>query len=166
MEIRKIELDDSKKFLNLCKKLDLETKNMLYEPDERITNVMEQKEKIKSIKNNGEIWVLDTGTDLVGYLGIMVSDLKRKKHCGCIAIGILNEFCSKGYGSKFFKTMIAWAKENRILRLELTVRTSNKNAIRLYEKFGFEIEGKSKKSMYVDSNYVDEYYMSNLIKEN
>lgn len=53
--------------------------------------------------------------------------------------------------------------ENRIVRLELTVLCTNKIALNLYKKSGFEIEGTKRKSMYIDGEYVDEYYMSKII---
>jgi RimJ/RimL family protein N-acetyltransferase len=36
----------------------------------------------------------------------------------------------------------------------------NERAIALYKKMGFEIEGTKKRSMRIDGQYVDEYYMA------
>ena len=55
-----------------------------------------------------------------------------------------------------------WAKENGIVRLELTVECHNKAARHLYEKSGFEIEGIRTKSMFVEGTFVDEYYMAKI----
>jgi RimJ/RimL family protein N-acetyltransferase len=57
----------------------------------------------------------------------------------------------------------SWARERGFHRLELTVMTHNERAIRLYKKMGFEVEGVKKHSLFVNGEYVDEYYMAKLI---
>ena len=37
-------------------------------------------------------------------------------------------------------------------------------AINLYQKSGFKVEGTKKKSMYIDSKYIDEYYRSKILR--
>ncbi len=48
-------------------------------------------------------------------------------------------------------------------RLELTVRCDNTSAIALYQKQGFTIEGTKYRSLLVEGEYVDEYYMGLLL---
>lgn len=47
--------------------------------------------------------------------------------------------------------------------LELTVECPNRAAKHLYEKSGFKVEGIKTKSMLVNGNYVDEYYMAKIL---
>ena len=56
--------------------------------------------------------------------------------------------------------MNAWAEEKKITRLELTVICENEAAKHLYLKSVFEIEGVRRKSVCVDGEYLDEYYMA------
>ena len=56
-----------------------------------------------------------------------------------------------------------WTQKNQITRLELTVMCHNTTAIALYRKNGFEIEGIKKHAMYVEGNYIDEYYMAKVV---
>ena len=56
--------------------------------------------------------------------------------------------------------MNVWAEEKKIARLELTVICENEAAKHLYLKSGFEIEGIKRKSICVDSEFLDEYYMA------
>jgi putative acetyltransferase len=46
------------------------------------------------------------------------------------------------------------------------VYTDNEPAVRLYKKFGFEIEGTLKKYAYRDGEYVDVYAMARFRPEN
>jgi GNAT superfamily N-acetyltransferase len=49
-----------------------------------------------------------------------------------------------GIGSKLFEALIAWARVQRpeILRIELAAGAGNPGAIRLYERLGFQHEGR------------------------
>jgi putative acetyltransferase len=45
-------------------------------------------------------------------------------------------------------------------KVHLTVRADNKRAIRLYSRFGFEIEGTFKKEMLLNGEFLDDYRMA------
>jgi RimJ/RimL family protein N-acetyltransferase len=80
-----------------------------------------------------------------------------------IVIGILQSYSGQGIGAKLFERLEQWAREEEFHRLELTVMTHNHRAIGLYNKMGFKVEGVKKHSLFVNGEYVDEYYMSKLI---
>ncbi len=59
---------------------------------------------------------------------------------------------------------IEWAqKTGAISRIELSVFERNQKAIRLYEKFGFVVEGKRLNAIYRDGEYLDNYLMALLL---
>ncbi|WP_338408103.1 GNAT family protein [uncultured Flavobacterium sp.] len=68
----------------------------------------------------------------------------------------------KGFGRKMMLEIIAFCKNNSVLRIELSVATSNEKAIRLYESVGFEKEGVLKKFTYLKSKneFIDEQMMA------
>jgi putative acetyltransferase len=49
-----------------------------------------------------------------------------------------------------------------LTRIQLEVYTDNEPAIRLYQKFGFEIEGTLRNFAFRDGQYVDVYAMARL----
>jgi putative acetyltransferase len=49
-------------------------------------------------------------------------------------------------------------------RLELEVYTDNERALRLYKKFGFEIEATCRQSCFRAGKLVDTYAMARLVK--
>lgn len=77
--------------------------------------------------------------------------------------GILEAYRGQGIGSELLSHLDQWAKQEGIVRLELTVECPNLAARHLYEKNGFEVEGIRKQSMLVDGSYVDEYYMAKIL---
>ena len=51
----------------------------------------------------------------------------------------------KGIGTFLMSELISRAKNNGVSRMTLEVKDGNTNAIKLYEKFGFKVEGVRKK---------------------
>jgi RimJ/RimL family protein N-acetyltransferase len=88
---------------------------------------------------------------------------RQKPWSGGTVIGILSKGQSKGFGSQMFDQLMEWASTQNINRLELTVMCHNEGALALYKKFGFEVEGTKRHSLFIDGNYVDEYYMAKLL---
>ena len=59
---------------------------------------------------------------------------------------------------------IHWARQSGVLtRIELLVITENEPAIHLYEKFGFVVEGRLRKAIYLNSRYYDDLLMALLL---
>ena len=59
---------------------------------------------------------------------------------------------------------VDWARRSGVItRIELQVFTSNTVAINLYQKHGFEIEGRGRKAVFREGKYQDDYVMGLLI---
>ncbi|MCA1029748.1 GNAT family N-acetyltransferase [Bacillus timonensis] len=166
MNIREIKVSDAENFLTLSKKLDQETSFMLYEPNERKTNVEQQTKALQRIleSESSTIFVAeDTNESLIGFLAVIGGNVQRKLHTAYLAIGILQDYARQGIGNRLFDVMEEWATNKEIHRLELTVMTHNEAGIALYKKRGFFIEGTKKHSLKINGQYVDEYYMAKLL---
>jgi len=163
MIIRKIEIKDSEKFLNMLKQLDNETTNMMWEPGERKTTKEEMEYNINNICSSKSLRLIaeDKG-DIIGFLSSEVGFAKRISHSAYIVIGILKNYRGKKIGVKLFEELEKWTLENRVTRLELTVMEHNESAIKLYEKMGFKKEGLKENSLIIDGKYVNEYYMGKI----
>ena len=80
---------------------------------------------------------------VVGWCDISRTGRGNSAHVGVLGIGLLPPFRGQGLGRKLMKAAIdaAW-QGNRFDRIELTVNSQNLNAITLYEKLGFVLEGR------------------------
>lgn len=164
MIIREINENDAEIFLKMLKKVDTETKYMMFEPGERKTTVDEMKIRIRNtFESNSLILVVEDSEEIVGFLSAERGFANRIKHSAYIVIGILEGYKGKGIGTKLFQQLEIWAMENSIKRLELTVMTHNEMGVKLYENMGYKKEGIKERSLIVDGEYVDEYYMAKLI---
>lgn len=161
MEYRTLSVDEAERFWNLMNQLDYETKYMLYEPGERMKDLSTVESIIRD-SEEGEDFLLVAEADkkLIGYISAQRGRMNRIAHSAYIVVGILMDYRGKGIGTEFFKRLDAWAEEKKITRLELTVICKNEVAKRLYTNRGFEIEGVKRKSVCVDGEYLDEYYMA------
>ena len=99
--------------------------------------------------------------EIVGQVFLQIFPRPRRKHVGQIGMSVRDEYQGQGVGSALMQAAVEMADRwLNILRLELDVYTDNEPAVRLYKKFGFEIEGTLKKYAYRDGEYVDVYAMA------
>ncbi len=164
--IRKIHLEDNKKLLDLFLTLDSETSFMMYEKNEIKTTAEAIKTRIENlIKAESIIFVEEEDHILDGFILVKRAVENRIYHTAYIVLGVREDASGKGIGSNLLKEAIEWAEETGITRLELTVIVDNDKAYHLYEKLGFEVEGRRSNSMLIDGKYVDEFYMAKLINK-
>ena len=168
MVIRSITADDTESFFRMMCLLDEETDYMMYEAGEReekTKDLSRLRTNIEAAVNGGDLLLVaeDDGGDIVGYIWAERGNLNRVRHTAYIVVGIRQAYRKQGIGSEFFRRLDEWAGENGIIRLELTVECDNTDAVRLYEKQGFAVEGTRKSSMKVNGEFVDEYYMAKIL---
>ncbi|NUM46390.1 MAG: GNAT family N-acetyltransferase [Anaerolineales bacterium] len=105
--------------------------------------------------------------DIVGQVFLQIFPRPRRKHVGQIGMSVRDDFQGQGVGTALMQAAVDMADRwLNVLRLELDVYTDNEPAVRLYKKFGFEIEGTLKKYAYRDGEYVDVYAMARFRPEN
>ncbi|HET9055286.1 MAG TPA: GNAT family N-acetyltransferase [Chitinophagaceae bacterium] len=91
----------------------------------------------------------------------------RNSHIAYLGgVAIHPDYMGKGYGKKMMMEIIALGKKLGLLRIELSTAVTNKKAIALYEKAGFEKEGLLRKYTHLKSEgkFMDEVMMSYLYK--
>src|SRR3990172_8658127 len=81
--------------------------------------------------------------EIVGQLGLHTfPNRPRRRHVGQIGMAVRDDWQGKGVGTALMQAAIELADNwLNLRRLELEGYTDNLPAIRLYEKFGFSIEG-------------------------
>ena len=165
MMVREINVSDAENLVNLIREVEEESEFMLMEAGERQLTTEQQRIRIENMKKseNSTIFVVEKGNNLVGYLVVMGGTARRTKHAVYIVIGLLKDYRGQGIGTKLFVRLEEWARNRGIHRLELTTVTKNEPGVALYKKMGFEIEGTKRDSLFIDGEYVDEYYMSKLL---
>lgn len=110
------------------------------------------------------LYVAVVENEVVGQIGLETfSKRPRRKHVGTMGMAVRDDWQGKGVGSALMRALID-VSDNwlNLTRLELEVYTDNEPAIRLYKKFGFEIEGTLRQHAFRAGKYVDSYFMARL----
>ena len=104
--------------------------------------------------------------EVVGQLDLHTfPNRPRRRHVGQIGMAVRDDWQGKGVGTVLMQAAVDLAdKWLNLRRLELEVYIDNGPAIRLYEKFGFTIEGTLVDYAFRDGHYVDTYRMARLRK--
>src|SRR5262249_32795303 len=105
-------------------------------------------------------------SEVVGQLSLQTFPTRpRRRHVGHIGMAVRDDWQGKGTGTALMQAAIDRAdKWLNLTRLELEVYTDNEAAIRLYEKFGFTIEGRLAQTPFGDGRYVNSHLMARLRK--
>ena len=102
---------------------------------------------------------------VVGLLVINQASQARRKHVATFGITVSEAHQGKGIGSQLMLVMVDYCDNwLNIHRIELEVFATNESGVGLYEKFGFELEGKMRDYAFRDGQYVDAVMMSRIKK--
>ena len=97
--------------------------------------------------------------NLVACAGFFVLSSLKMRHRGVLfTMYIKPTYRKKGIGDALVKAVISRA-EKQVSQLHLTVVTTNKTAIKLYEKNGFRIYGTEPHALKIGGSFYDEHMM-------
>jgi ribosomal protein S18 acetylase RimI-like enzyme len=141
--IRSAVTSDAGELSHLRVQLDGETENLDREPGE---GYMDKAAFEKLIQRDGEsvqnlFLVTVVQNRIIGYSRCEGNELKRFSHKVEFGVCVAKEFWGYGIGKGLLQQSIFWADRVGMKKMTLNVLETNKKAIRLYEKFGFEVEG-------------------------
>jgi GNAT superfamily N-acetyltransferase len=135
------------------------------EPAERTASVEEVASELRALgaAPNCTILVAETAGKLVGYVEATGGRFRRNRRTAEVVIGVAQAASGRGVGSALMTSLVRWAEDAGVHRLELTVMAHNRRARRLYHKAGFVEEARRAECLQVDGALVDEIYMARLL---
>ena len=160
-------IEDAKEIVDFYNYVGGETSFLSFEKDEYPLDVEGQKESIQATNESPINTMLLAFVDgkIVGIGTISSSHKIKSRHSGELGIVVAQEYQGKGIGTSIIQQLIDWAKGNGVTtRIQLDTRTDNELAVKLYQSFGFEIEGCLKNSTLLDGKYYDLYVMGMMLK--
>lgn len=162
MEIKNATVDMAQQIIDYVKLASGETANLLTTPEEFTVTLEQEQKHIQSMlegRLNNQLVAME-GNQIVGLCGLHGrSGRKRVSHVASVGITVLKSHWGQGIGYALMKEQERYAKENGIAKINLEVRTDNQAAINLYLKCGYEKEGINKRSMLINGEYIDTFYM-------
>jgi len=109
-------------------------------------------------------WLLAVdGDELLGEASLHGLPRRAMRHTAVLGISVRAESRGQGVGDRLVSSLIAWAPTAGVTRIELHVLARNTIARRLYEKYGFMIEGERRRTVYANGAYLDDVVMALLL---
>ena len=163
--IREADIEDAENVIEYIKIVSDETDFLISDSSERNFTVRKEKEFLQNIQSSilEKIFLFEIENKIVGMCSIEGINKIRIKHRVDLAITVLKNYWGNKIGEKLIDYAIEYCKSNCIKKIELTVRIDNERALKLYKKFGFEIEGEVKNFIYLNGNYYNCYFMGLLL---
>ncbi|MED4223918.1 GNAT family N-acetyltransferase [Neobacillus cucumis] len=153
---------DSKSLSKVRVQIDGETENMAREQGEAYIDELGFKQIIitDSESTNNLFLVAEVEGNIVGFSRCEGSILKRSAHKVEFGVCVLKEYWGYEIGSNLLRESVQWSDDNGIKKVTLNVLETNDKAIKLYKKYGFEVEGVLKKDKLLsDGNYYNTILM-------
>jgi ribosomal protein S18 acetylase RimI-like enzyme len=99
---------------------------------------------------------------VVGWCDVNPKTHETLRHSGVLGMGVAASHRGQGVGSALLRATLEAASARGIRRVELIVRDDNTAAIALYERHGFELEGRLRDYIIVDGRAYDALQMARL----
>jgi RimJ/RimL family protein N-acetyltransferase len=167
MVIREARPDDAAQLIAYIRQLVAEPGiNIPLAPGEFALSVEEEREFLaKSAAAPNSIFLMaEVDGEIVGEINCRGGTRQATRHAVTLGISVRQERRGQGLGEALMASAIAWAKQTRIVtRIELQVYARNEPAIHLYRKFGFEVEGRRRRVIFQDGEYLDDLIMALII---
>jgi ribosomal protein S18 acetylase RimI-like enzyme len=129
IEYYKLKVEESKEYGKIIgKEIKIPSKNKL-------------KKEFKEFVGNRAlvIYVIEVNEKLVAYINCKIHKSFWVNRGYVDDIFVLRDYRRKGFATKLIKEFSNFLKKKKINEFELSVNPKNKNAIKLYEKIGFEM---------------------------
>ena len=97
---------------------------------------------------------------VIGWCDVLPKPRPAMRHSGVLGMGVIESYRGRGVGRALMDATLRAAWKTGLTRVELTVRVDNPRARRLYESFGFVVEGVSRNHMLIRGEYADSYLMA------
>lgn len=139
--------------------------NIPLRPDELTITVDEEREMLEDFAMSARaiMLVAEAEGEIVGELSLKaISPRRAVQHVGTLGMSVKLPWRRRGVGRALMTDAIAWAPTAGISRIELYVYARNEPAIKLYESFGFEVEGRRRRFIREGDEFLDDLVMARL----
>ncbi|MGB5946762.1 N-acetyltransferase family protein [Paenisporosarcina sp.] len=164
MEIRKLTSDDAEVYWDLrleALQQDPEAFATTYEDAISRVNPLKRVESNLDSENSATLGAF-IDNELVGVMTIAEEGAPKLRHrVNLFAVYVTPKTRGKRVGTALLQEVVEYTKQMpHVEKINLTVVSTNKVAIKLYEKVGFKSFGLEHHAMKMNDTYVDEIYMS------
>ena len=156
VRIRDAEVADAEAVVAYCEAVASESDNLSFGVGEFGISVERERIFLASVlaTENHAYFLAECEGELVGTLSYQGAQRPRTRHLVTFGMTVREAWWGLGIGGALMDVMIRRAREVGVTKINLSVRTDNAAAIRLYERKGFQHEGTDRRSMRLGETYV------------
>ncbi len=161
--LRSAEPEDAARMIAYMKVMLGETPYLLRSPEEFDYTEEQEAEVLRRRRDDPRVLMIlaELGGDIIAVSDIAPMGSKaRTLHRAALGMSVRQAYWRQGIASAMMEHLIGHARQNGFEQLELEVVASNRRAVNLYLKYGFQVYGTRPHGMkYPDGSYADDYLM-------
>lgn len=160
IEIRPLQWLELAGFLKLRKEIENEAEHLAVSKGERQETILHVAAKMVLTGERTCTLVAVNNGQLVGYINTIFAKFKKLHGNAYITMAVKNSHRGLGIGTRLLRAAEDFARCKKARRIELEVFGKNKGAVKLYERLGYEHEGRKKNAVQTDSGPDDILFMA------
>jgi ribosomal protein S18 acetylase RimI-like enzyme len=151
-------------FATLRRDIDRESDHLIAKKGERKENAIHVITKLLISQRRTVTLLAFYGKEAIGYVSLVFPRFTKLQGNAYLTIALREKCRGQGIGSMLMEQAEIYAKSKAIRRIELEVFGKNTNAIALYEKRGYEVEGVKKEAIKDGDGFDDIIIMTKRMK--
>ena len=162
-KVRPADPSDAEALTRLAEAVSAEPEGWLISANGEWRSVGDERRYLKALRRypNAAVFVAERSDGaIVGRLSLARDTHPASAHVADLGLMVAKEARRQGAGRTLLQAAVEWARGSGIRKLELHVFPWNEPAIQLYERFGFEREGRRRGHYQRAGNDVDAILMA------
>ncbi|MGG4491890.1 N-acetyltransferase family protein [Metabacillus idriensis] len=156
--LRQVRAEDAKDIIQAVKSI---IDSGTYIQKERARSIQEEADFISDMKEKNNLYLgVECKGKIVGIARVIRGELEMKKHTGLFRTWLSDSAQGLGIGKELMNATLEWCRTNNLHKLCLTVFASNEIALKLYQRYGFVIEGTQRDQAILNGKFDDEIHMA------
>lgn len=159
--IRQAEPNDARALIGLTKHVGKETNYLTFGPEGIDLTVAQEMDLIQTfaVSEKNLMLVVEVDDQIIGMGNLATFGSQKQAHVAEIGLSLIQEYWGYGIGKLLMEDLLDFAREVDLKVITLEVVKDNQRAVKLYERFDFEIVGTLKQRLKHNCTYYDSYIM-------
>lgn len=165
LRIRPLEFWQVPRFIALRRRIEQEAKYLSVSGNERTDSLWKTLAKMFINRRRVCTLVAYDDKEMVGYAWMVLARFQKFRGNAYIAtVSVLAERRGQGIGTRLMDALERCARGRKMRRLELEVFAGNTRAVALYERLGYELEGRKRRAVRNGDEVDDILIMAKLLE--
>ena len=166
--LRSVDPEDAGRMISYMKMMLGETPYLLRTPEEFDYSLEDEAEVLRQRRDDPRALMIlaEIDGEIIATSDVMPMGVKsRTLHRATLGMSVRRDYWRQGVGSAMMERLIAHARQSGFEQIELEVVSTNRRAINLYVKYGFQVYGTRPHGMkYPDGSYANDYMMCKILE--